>query len=253
MTFDAKAFGGAVEWAVNSVTGGLPQTGTIAAGLYQAPSRVPADPKVTVTATNQTDPSEKASASVTITAPGTLYVLDESIYIYENLGTVGGNVAPDRVFTLAGTTSRYWEMTMAPALDMAFISTVYGEPRIFRVENISAASGEVTGTVFSTLSYDDPGGMAYDQQRDILYVVLNGALVAYHQASTAVAGAEPTRVVAGPSLNRLFETNARLALDAKADRVFFSHAEGLFVAVYDDAFQIDGEMAPARKIGRAHV
>lgn len=248
VTFEAIDFSGAVVWAVNDVPGGTPATGTIAAGRYQAPARVPADAVVTVSATSEADPDQRASATVTITAPGTLYVLDEKIYVYGNLDTVGGNVAPDRTFTLAGTTSRYWEMTMAPALDMAFISTVYREPRIFRVENISSASGEVAGTIFSTLSYDDPGGMAYDQQRDTLYVVLNGALVAYEEASTAAAGTEPTRIVAGPSIDSLFETNGRLALDAAADRVYFSHAEGLFVGVYDNASTIDGEITPDRTI-----
>lgn len=247
-TFKAERFDGTVAWAVNDVAGGAPETGTIAGGNFKAPARVPADPIVTVTASNEADPSQTASASVTITAPGTLYVFDTTVYVYGDLDKVNGNVAPDRSFTVAGTTSEFYDMTMAPALDMAFISTAYRTPRIFRLENISTATGEVASTAFSTLTYDDPGGMAYDDQRDILYAVLNGALVAYQDASTAAAGAEPTRVVAGPSLDSLFESDARIALDANADRVFFSNAEGTFVGVYDDASTIDGEVAPDRTI-----
>jgi len=248
VTFTAEQFDGAVAWAVNDVLGGAPETGTIAAGNYQAPARVPTDPVVTVTATNETDAGQTASAAITITAPGTLYVFDTAVYVYGDLDTVVGNVAPDRTFTVAGTTSEFYDMTMAPALDIAFISTAFGTPRILRVENISTAEGEVAGTAFSTLDYFDPGGMAYDDQRDILYVVLNRALVAYHGASTAAAGTVPTRVVAGPSLNTLFWPDARLALDAAADRVFFSNADGAFVGVYDDASSIDGEVAPDRTI-----
>ncbi len=248
VTFNAQGFSGPVEWAVDDVAGGAPETGTIAAGHYQAPARVPADPAVIVTATNETDSGQKASASVTITAPGTLYVLDESIYVYGNLDTVAGNVAPNRTFTLAGTTSEFYDMTMAPALDMAFISTVYGTPMLFRVENISAATGEVATTAFSTLTYDDPSGLAYDYQRDILYAVVDGALFAYDGASTAAAGTEPTRVVVGPSLDPLLQMDARLVLDVKADRIFFSQAEQTFVGVYDNASTIDGEVAPDRII-----
>ncbi|MDT3683386.1 MAG: hypothetical protein ROY82_13035 [Truepera sp.] len=249
VTFSAGGFAGPVEWAVNDVAGGAAATGTIAAGRYQAPTRVPLEPTVTVTATNETDPGEKASASVTITAPGTLYVFDTTVHVYGNLDTVGGNVAPDRSFTIAGTTSEFFDMTLAPALDMAFISTAFNTPRIFRLDNISTASGEVTGTSFSTLTYDDPGGMAYDHTRDTLYVILDGALAAYEGASTAPAGTEPTRLVAGPSLDVMFDTdNPRLALDVDADRVFFSNADATLVGIYDNASQIDGEVAPDRTI-----
>src|ERR1035438_3910733 len=59
----------AVIWQVNGIVGGNSTFGTItAAGLYTAPSTVPApNPVVTVTAVSVADPTKSDSASVTVT------------------------------------------------------------------------------------------------------------------------------------------------------------------------------------------
>lgn len=57
----------AVTWSVSGVLGGNSTVGTITAtGLYTAPGAVPSPPTVTVTATSVVDPSNFASATVTI-------------------------------------------------------------------------------------------------------------------------------------------------------------------------------------------
>lgn len=246
--FEAQNFNGTVEWAVDGVPGGALGIGSVADGLYVAPSRVPSEGAVVVSATNAVNSRETASATVTITAAGTLYVLDESIYVYGALDTVDGDVAPDRTFTLAGPANEPIAMAGAPALDLAFIATAWGTSRIVRVNGLSTATGEVTGTDFSTLTYDNPTGLAYDRQRDILYVLVEGALIAYHEASTAPAGTEPARVITGPSIAALFTADGRLALDAESDRIFFSETDGLTVGTYDDASLLVGEIAPDRTI-----
>ena len=59
----------AVRWEVNGVVGGNRTVGEItAAGLYTAPAAIPSPDKVMVTAVSVADPSESASATVTITA-----------------------------------------------------------------------------------------------------------------------------------------------------------------------------------------
>ena len=59
----------AVRWEVNGVVGGNSTVGEItAAGLYTAPAAIPSPDKVTVTAVSVADPSESATAKVTVTA-----------------------------------------------------------------------------------------------------------------------------------------------------------------------------------------
>src|SRR5215213_5742016 len=59
-----------VVWSVNGVEGGSAAVGTISiAGLYTAPSTVPANPSVTVTATSLANRAISASSSVTIQNP----------------------------------------------------------------------------------------------------------------------------------------------------------------------------------------
>jgi hypothetical protein len=56
-----------VKWQVNGVSGGNATIGTVtAAGLYTAPSAVPSQSTVTVTAVSSADSTKSASASVTI-------------------------------------------------------------------------------------------------------------------------------------------------------------------------------------------
>lgn len=247
--FQVQNIAGAVEWAVDGVPGGAPETGTVVDGVYQAPPRVPAEATVTVTATDTEDPARRASAEVTVTAPGTLYVLDEVVYVYGDMDSVDGNTAPDRTFTLVGVGGGnvYYEMTMDPATDMAFISVLLPSPNVYRVADISATEGQVEAVAFSTLAYTHPAGLAYDAQRDILYVQVYKALLAYDDASSAPAGAEPTRVVEGPALDSVFDWDSRLVLDTDADRLFVTHYEGR-VAVYESASTIDGEALPDRVI-----
>jgi serine protease len=59
-----------VTWEVNGVAGGNSTVGTIStAGVYTAPSNVPASPTVTITAVSDANTSVTATASVTISAP----------------------------------------------------------------------------------------------------------------------------------------------------------------------------------------
>lgn len=62
----------AVTWSVNGTTGGTLAAGEISSGgLYTAPNVAPSSGMVTVSATSQADSTQKASATVTITADTT--------------------------------------------------------------------------------------------------------------------------------------------------------------------------------------
>ena len=249
VAFNTVSLEGPLVWSVDGVAGGSAATGTVANGTYQAPSRIPAGTSVTVAAAEAATPTNNASAEVNIIAPGTLYVMDEAVYVFNDLDVVEGDTAPDRTFAINGVVAGadYYDMVIAPALDMAFIGVNEGTPSVYRLANVAAADGVVNGVDFSTGVYEYPSGFVYDAQRDILYVVVGYALLAFHDASTAPAGSGPDRIVEGVSLNHfLVIYDMRLNLDATADRLFVSSPDGI-VAVYDQASTIDGEAQPDRE------
>ncbi|MFN2323802.1 MAG: hypothetical protein ABR510_12695 [Trueperaceae bacterium] len=247
--FSAAPVPNGVTWSVDGVTGGSASTGAVStAGAYTAPDRVPTEPTVTVTATDPVVAGRSADAEVTVTANGTLYVYDDVIDVYDDLHAVDGDVAPDRSFTIDGVgTDEYYDMIIAPALDVAFITAQTASPMIFRVPSISSASGNVTdATTFDDNGYSDPSAVAYDATRDILYVRLRGGILAFDDASTAPDGTAPDRVLTGANVGAFAtEYDVRIELDVAADRLFLSDPYG-DVAVYDDASTIDGDLAPDR-------
>ena len=247
--FEATGLPGALLWSVDGDFNGSLLKGQITDGEYQAPVRVPTDPTVTVSAAVATDPSKSASAEVTITAPGTLYVLsDDAVYVFNDMDVASGDVTPNRSFKLSGAAAdAYYDMAMAPEIDTAFIGVNEYPAGIYRVTSISTASGTVPATAFSAVGYQYPAGLAYDHLRDILYVQVEGALLAYDDASTAPAGHAPARVVSGPSLDTLFDDDSRINLDAASNRLFISNPDGV-VSVYDGASTISGHIVPDRNI-----
>ena len=82
-----------VDWLVNGIPPGDPNTsfGTITTdGLYTAPGAIPAPPVFNVTAVSQAQPTQSASASVSVSAGGAL--VDQAAEIAPiQLGTSGGN------------------------------------------------------------------------------------------------------------------------------------------------------------------
>ncbi len=248
--FEGQNLDGTVEWSVNDVVGGSPATGTIAAGDYQAPARVPTDRVVTVAAALAANPARRASAQVTVTAPGTLYVLDNGVYVYNDMDSADGDIAPDRTFDIDGleASDEYYKLVVAPARDAAFIGIQRTGVNVFRIDGVSNASGTVTATGFSSLGHENPSGMAYDAERDILYVAFSYVLVAYDRASVAAEGKEPDRVLEGPTVAGLIdEYDTRLNLDAPNDRLFVSNPNGQ-VGVYDNASTIVGDTGPDRLV-----
>lgn len=250
--FTASPIPNGVDWTVDGALGGTAATGTVSAtGTYVAPDRVLDGPtlSVTVTATDPVVAGRAASADVAVTAHGTFYVVDDMIHVYGGVHEVDGDVAPDRSFTIQGVEpgDDFYDMRIAPALDLAFIVAATDAPRIFRVPSISTASGVVTDfATFDDGGFVDPSGVAYDPVRDILYVRLVGGLLVFDDASTAPDGATADRVLNGPNVGSYVDDDdVRISLDVQNDRIFLSNPFGS-VAVYDDASTIDGNLAPDR-------
>jgi hypothetical protein len=95
----------AVTWEVNGVMGGNSTVGTIASGVYTAPSAVPSSATVTVMAIAQANTSATASAAVLVVAANPN---QQAQAIPVKLGTSGGNandssVQSNLVYCCAGT------------------------------------------------------------------------------------------------------------------------------------------------------
>lgn len=236
-----------VDWSVDGVLGGTAATGTISDGTYQAPPRIPTGSTVAVTASDAKDPARSADAEVTITAQGTLYILDDQVYVYNRMGETSGNVAPDRTFSVDAITGDYFDMTIAPAVDVAFISAFQASPSLFRVDAVSTATGTVEGSAIDTLG-NITLGLAYDPQRDILYAVSDSGIMVFEDATVMPAGQPPARVLSGPNVEFVYEDgDSRLSLDPGSDRLFIVSPE-MGIAVYESASTVDGDKAPDRTV-----
>ena len=137
-----------VIWSVNGVVGGNAALGTVTkAGLYTAPSRVPASTSVTVAATSEQDPSKSATASLTVVA-GTIGVPPTGV------ATPTAPVAPDIIITTPITLppsdnyGNYDYMVTAPftfpfglTVTLAALST--GQPPVTLPEGLSSSLQQV--------------------------------------------------------------------------------------------------------------
>ncbi|HZU22582.1 MAG TPA: hypothetical protein VE998_07085 [Terriglobales bacterium] len=95
-----------VTWQVNGVGGGNSTTGTISSsGLYTAPSTFPVTTgNITVTAVSLADPTQKASATVTISAPP-LVISPTAVTL------AGGAQQPFTATALGQTVSPQWSVS----------------------------------------------------------------------------------------------------------------------------------------------
>lgn len=247
--FEASPAPDGVVWDVDGIEGGNATLGTISAdGTYTAPARIPSDDAVEVTATDAVRATRTASATVGITATGTMYVLNTTVYVYGGMDAVDGNVAPDRSFSLSGVSGDFYDMDISTATDQGFLSAQTTSPMIFRVPSISTANGTIT--TFATLDdngWSDPSGVVFDASRDILYVRLIGGLLVFDNATTISSGSAANRILTGANVGKYAnDFDVRLTLDEDADRLFLSHPDGS-VAVYDNASTTGGNVAPDRE------
>ncbi len=98
-----NAANSAVTWQVNGTPGGSAAVGTIALnGLYTAPTTLPNQPTVTITAALQADPTKAGSASVTIQSPSSI---QGPLVIVPALSSVTASQGLQLQVTTAGVTN----------------------------------------------------------------------------------------------------------------------------------------------------
>jgi hypothetical protein len=111
----------------------------------------------------------------------------------------------------------------------------------------------VTGNVapsrtFTSQALGAARGIAYDAQRDLLYVAADFTNIAvFANASTASGAVNPVRTIAVPNSGSI---NA-LALDVAGDRLFVDNQGTVYV--YDNASTLNGSIAPNRTFGITNV
>ncbi len=254
VAFDADPAPAGVRWALDGAPG--QDAGSIAQdGFYRAPNRVPRDPAVTVRATDAADPTRSASAEITLTATGTMYVFDEQVFVFGAMDAAAGAAEPDRTFELDGVVGSYYAMDLAAAADTAFLAVQKASPMLFRVPDASAADGTVSAyTTFDDAGFSDPSGLAYDASRDVLYVRMRGeeggAVLAFDGAVAATDGAIADRrleLAEGALAPFGRDFDVRLVLDPGADRLYLARpGDGGEVAVFDQVSTLDGTVPPDR-------
>jgi hypothetical protein len=168
----ASAESSAVTWSVNGVTGGNASIGTLSVtgtdmATYTAPAIPPTAASVSVTAASVANPSQAATATVTISCGYTNSILPPSASVAagatENLtaslciaqgttvawsvnGIAGGNSTAGTVIPTGATTATYTAPTTVPATNPVTIEVAAGTQSAFATITI-AASAPIVVTV----------------------------------------------------------------------------------------------------------
>ncbi len=149
-----------VTWSVNGVAGGNSTVGTItAAGLYTAPSILPAQTSVTVEAVSQADASKSSSAAVTIASGVTVGVTPATAdvelgAVRQFTASVGGSGNPNREVTwsLSGAGCTGAACGSIDAAGNFTAPAVLPSPETITVSARSVADGSKSGTAAARIS-----------------------------------------------------------------------------------------------------
>jgi hypothetical protein len=163
--------GSAVTWSVNGIPGGSATVGTISlAGLYSAPTTLPASPNVTVRATAVANPAAFADATVTLTSP------------------------PPVTVTVNPATA-----TVQVGASQAFAATVTGSANTAVTWSVNGLAGgsATVGTVSASGLYTAPATVPATPTV-ILRATSAANVLAYAQATVTVVAAPTANVAVAP-------------------------------------------------------
>lgn len=192
-----------VNWTLNP-----PTTGTIsAAGLYTAPSLIPAGTTVTVTATSAADPTKSASAVVTLN-PVTIGLAPLSIQLFPS-------ETQQFTATLTGTDNPSVIWTMNPIVGSLSTSGLYTAPasiasnQTLTITATSAADGSKLATASIQLSPPAPPVITQQVQNVSVDAGQNAAFtvtalgpgLSYQWQSKAPGAGSFTNIAGAPSVN----------------------------------------------------
>lgn len=154
----------AVNWSVNQIAGGNSTLGTISSsGLYTAPQALPANPKITVTATAQAAPQASGSATVQIQsgitvsiAPNSANVLPEGSVSFTATVAGAGNASTGvnwSVSGAAGSSAGLGTISASGANAAVYTAPAFPPPQGFAsIVAASTADPSKTATATVTIS-----------------------------------------------------------------------------------------------------
>ncbi len=129
----------AVNWSVNGVPGGNATVGIIdTSGLYHSPATFPTPNTFTVTATEQTDATKTASASVIVTYPNDNNLSQTNPI---KMGTSGGN-STDSV--VSGTTTTCCSGTLGSLLSRGGVTYILSNNHVLDKSDKGAVNDPIT-------------------------------------------------------------------------------------------------------------
>ena len=181
--------------------------------------------------------------------PSMLYVGNPntpSIQVFNNAGSINGNVFPDRTIT-SGSLSWPWRMWLDKATDRLYIGNDNNTILVFN--NASTINGSVTpsrtitGTLFSASS-----GIWLDAKNDRLYMAdaTADAIYAFNNVSTLNGAVTPDRIIFGA--NTTLNGPRFLWFDSLSDRLYVTNYSNDAILVFTSASSINGDIAPDRSI-----
>ncbi len=181
--------------------------------------------------------------------PSMLYVgnpASPSILVFNNAGSINGNVFPDRTIT-SGALSWPWRMWLDKPSDRLYIGNDNNTILVFN--NASTINGAVTpsrtitGTLFTYSS-----GIWLDAKNDMLYMAdsSSDAIYVFNNISTLNGAVTPDRIIWGA--NTTLSGPRFLWLDSQTDRLYVTNYGADSILVFTSASTINGDIAPDRSI-----
>jgi hypothetical protein len=179
-----------------------------------------------------------------------LYVSSSNgVLVFNNAGTISGNVAPARVLGSLGTgPGRHIQLNTAATTGTLYVSTPNGQ--ILRVDNASTA-GPLTGasqtltiSPFNT-SVDTITDIALDTTRDVLYVGLSRNFVGSVGIIQGVSGKTTGTVVLDAEV-AVSATTPSITIDGPRDLLYVANQAQIFV--FSNAHAMTTGATPAKTL-----
>ena len=181
--------------------------------------------------------------------PSMLYVGNpntKSILVFNNAGSINGNVFPDRTIT-SGALNWPWRMWLDKPSDMLYIGNDNNTILVFNnastINGTVAPSRTITGTLFTYSS-----GIWLDTKNDMLYMAdaSSDAIYVFNNISTLNEAVTPDRIIWGT--NTTLGGPRFLWLDSLTDRLYVTNYSADSILVFTSASTINGNIAPSRTI-----
>lgn len=176
-----------------------------------------------------------------------------SVYAFDDAGTVTGNVAPDRLISGANTSlANPYGIDHDSRSDSIFVGN-WTTNRVVIYDGASTKTGNIApsrvvagASTGLAIAHD----VAVDETRDLLYVSGGHGVAVFAGARTVNGNVAPVRRIAGPATQLSTIGDLRMHLDATNDRLYVADPDVAppRVHVFDAVSTKTGDVAPNRTI-----